>query len=401
MPDGMNASGSTTASNGVAAATNTGAPPPNDVRTLNRPVFSLALHQKDIRGNEFGCSILTQNMGTSDILLESVEPSFCEGVELREICGKTTYEVRLDLEKISQLYREFRGEAEPPRPRADFSSFTGIKAELLRRLRGEDHPRPWCFVDLEDARRQFASCVKANTNRSPCDPKSVLANRIEALIEGAEKKLKKLHDVGGDLVSPGSTQTTKFLFIGERGPVDSKSYMITFNIRYVDKGTDKRMSYCLSDEVSITPRPRNLNFIAAGAASAGAFVSLLVETGVDRKLLAAKPEMTKAFDAAAKSLEGLVKIDASLYGVKDWASWAANHLMPYAFTSHFFWWEFFGRAFIGMALAMVVFNAYEITSLKSLTDRVSWRSALLIGFLCGLLHNNVLKVLQALIPNAA
>jgi hypothetical protein len=54
-----------------------------------------------------------------------------------------------------------------------------------------------------------------------------------------------------------------------------------------------------------------------------------------------------------------------------------------------------------MALAMVVFNAYEITSLKSLTDRVSWRSALLIGFLCRLLHNNVLMALQALIPNAA
>ena len=76
----------------------------------------------------------------------------------------------------------------------------------------------------------------------------------------------------------------------------------------------------MSDEVSITPRLLNLNIIATGAASAGAFVSLLLETGVDRKLLAAKPEMIRAFDTAAKSLEGLVRIDPSLYGVKDWAS---------------------------------------------------------------------------------
>lgn len=57
-----------------------------------------------------------------------------------------------------------------------------------------------------------------------------------------------------------------------------------------------------------------------------------------------------------------------------------------------------GKILVGPILALIFFNAYEYTSLgKNINMTVSWRSALLIGALCGLAQDRVLAALKALI----
>ena len=61
----------------------------------------------------------------------------------------------------------------------------------------------------------------------------------------------------------------------------------------------------------------------------------------------------------------------------------------------------YSGTFIGSAvLALVIFNVYEHIGLR---DRfkapVSWRSALLIGILCGLFQDRLLAALGALLPS--
>jgi hypothetical protein len=57
-----------------------------------------------------------------------------------------------------------------------------------------------------------------------------------------------------------------------------------------------------------------------------------------------------------------------------------------------------GQLLVGPVIALIFFNVYEYTSVgKDLGMSVSWRSALLIGALCGLAQDRVLAALKALI----
>jgi hypothetical protein len=57
-----------------------------------------------------------------------------------------------------------------------------------------------------------------------------------------------------------------------------------------------------------------------------------------------------------------------------------------------------GQLLVGPIVALIFFNVYEYTSLgKGITMSVSWRSALLIGALCGIAQDRVLAALKALI----
>jgi hypothetical protein len=56
------------------------------------------------------------------------------------------------------------------------------------------------------------------------------------------------------------------------------------------------------------------------------------------------------------------------------------------------------RSRIGPIVAFVFFNGYEYTSLANgIGSSLSWRSALLLGALCGIAQARVLAALRALI----
>ena len=49
-------------------------------------------------------------------------------------------------------------------------------------------------------------------------------------------------------------------------------------------------------------------------------------------------------------------------------------------------------------LAFIVFNVYEYTNMfKTLRNRLSWRQALLIGFICGIGVERIFEALKALV----
>lgn len=56
------------------------------------------------------------------------------------------------------------------------------------------------------------------------------------------------------------------------------------------------------------------------------------------------------------------------------------------------------KLFVAPIVALIFFNVYEHTSIgKDLTMPVSWRSALLIGAICGLAQDRILAALKAMI----
>jgi hypothetical protein len=215
-------------------------------------------------------------------------------------------------------------------------------------------------------------------------------------------------------VTAGSTCTVKYLFTGDRGRFDSKSYVVTFNCDYYEKeqGGSKEQedsrnnqqnsgSNCNSIEIAITPKPWHLSLIAMTASIAGTIVLMFKNIDTERRMLSDNEKVKQAIIDAMQGLQSSEIPNQMLYNVAEWSEWVAKHLVPFDLSSSIFWSEILGKTFTGAALAVVVFNAYDFLSLKSLTDKVSWRSALLIGFLCGLANDNFLKALQVLMPGQA
>jgi hypothetical protein len=53
--------------------------------------------------------------------------------------------------------------------------------------------------------------------------------------------------------------------------------------------------------------------------------------------------------------------------------------------------------FISGALAVIIYNSYEMTEFRDKLRSVSWRSAMLIGVLCGLLSERMLKAITGFV----
>ncbi len=65
--------------------------------------------------------------------------------------------------------------------------------------------------------------------------------------------------------------------------------------------------------------------------------------------------------------------------------------------SELFTFEFAKKYFVAAVLAIVIFNSLEITEFKDRFRSISWRSAMFVGLLCGLLSDKMLKAVTSFV----
>jgi hypothetical protein len=59
--------------------------------------------------------------------------------------------------------------------------------------------------------------------------------------------------------------------------------------------------------------------------------------------------------------------------------------------------DFLQRLFVAAVLAIVLYNSFEMTEFKDKIRSISWRSAMFIGLLCGLLSDRMLKAITSFV----
>jgi hypothetical protein len=377
-------------------------PSPEAVPT-NSPLLMIELHQSDVRSRDFACNLVVENRGQSPITIRSIVPSFCEGVTPLEVKKLTDYKTQCSLKVIASLCTICLRD-----PAASAASSTGKRQprfwSRFREWMG------WPLSDIQsavlptvaDARRLFDSCI-APLLQGGCSERAALAATIKAQIEALEKPLHRPpSDTDQELgvVTPGSSCSFKYLFNGKRGFLDSKDYVVTFNCIYEDQGFNgkspsskrRNIQCCKSTAITITPFPLLLSTVAMFFAPLGVLVDNIAETWKTPESRATEPvSQLPNLDGVAQAIAKAVPDQPEM--IEAWNRFLASEHISATLGNNLL-----THGLVAIVIAFVLFNAYEFTSLgQNLTARVSWRSALAIGFSTGLLHEKILDVLNTLL----
>ncbi|WP_156662703.1 hypothetical protein [Mycobacterium sp. 1274761.0] len=186
--------------------------------------------------------------------------------------------------------------------------------------------------------------------QSPPNDEDTLRSIFEAKIDQlrrVEAKVTETDSTGLTTIEPGSSFVRTYVVKFRRPALEPRKYQLGFEGEY--EAGEAQRTISVATHLQISPYPLSLNLVVIVAALLGAFV---------REALS---------DISNPLQETFLQ---------------ANN----------------GKLFVGPIVALVFFNAYEYTSLgKGLTMAVSWRSALLIGTLCGLADDRIVSALKALI----
>jgi hypothetical protein len=174
-----------------------------------------------------------------------------------------------------------------------------------------------------------------------------------------EAKLEQLDRIEGQMgegdssgltaIEPGSHFAATYVMRFSRGVLEPRKYQVSFKATYHESDSPTEQSGSTATNVQISPYPLSLSIVAIISAVLGVLLRL--------------------------SLAG------SQNPLSDLVSSAVS-----------------GQLLVGPVIALIFFNVYEYTSVgKELGISISWRSALLIGALCGVAQDRVLAALKALI----
>jgi hypothetical protein len=166
-------------------------------------------------------------------------------------------------------------------------------------------------------------------------------------LERIEGQLQDDDSPGLTTIEPGASFARTYVLKFKRPMFEQRKYQLAFDAEYVMDDILKTSS--VATTLRISPYPLVLNIVAMAAAILGMLIR--------------------------ESLAGSQTPAAQIL-------WQAQT----------------GQLLVGPIVALVFFNAYEYTSLgKGFAMRVSWRSSLLIGTICGLAQDRILEALKALL----
>jgi hypothetical protein len=339
------------------------------------PDFSVDLGEQlsDQRSNEVAYKLSLQNRGDQRLHLLSITPFLPESVKLSETKSPSFAAVsarrdaltkELDsllqtvmsvdqsalLAKRAEVWKELYQELGSSTGifRIYFRVFSGRLAKQMNERVRQEGAFKFTIESYEDGEKAQLAFVE----------KSSLEGSLKELYSLKLMKLKGLDErIGAGVeaatlatIQPKSTFSTTYVLSFKRRPLSSRRYNISFEVAVAEEGKPERQVAVASASLLISPQGYILNLIVILSAVMG----VILKTAVDPKLQA----------AAMK-----VMVDPAALG------WPLVH---------------------SMVVALVFFNVYEFTNLA---DRVkmalSWRSALLVGVLCGLMSDRVIAALQA------
>jgi hypothetical protein len=338
------------------------------------PSLTIGLDEElsDQRSNQVAYKLSIENTSTQVIHLQSVNPQLPSGATLHEVTdislAQTSARRASLITELNDLLRGFLWVSSEDFRKVwvqqtkdtwnellnvsfafrlyaamltfRFASIRNLQAEVGRRYESSRFK----ILSTADARAAYQRWMQ-----NAKDPE-IIRSMFEAKLEQLERIEEQLGEVGLTAIEPGSRFSATYVIRFIRGVLEPRKYEMAFNATFLEKDDPTEQSSSTATNVQISPHPLSLSIVAAISAVLG--VLLRGPLG----------------GASKGPLTDLLLLAQS------------------------------GELLIAPVLAIIFFNVYEYTSVgKELKIGVSWRSALLIGALCGLAQDRVLAALKALI----
>ncbi|RVC63981.1 hypothetical protein [Mesorhizobium sp.] len=344
--------------------------------------MTLTEQLSDARSNEVAFRVNIENAGTEPVHLLALTPRLPEGVALIEVkdfsaeLDKVRHErLCTDLTEIldrrltlnSAEHRQAITEAMYlvmkdifTRPRTLLAIygkllFVGTKGSGKLIVSKIYHRLGVLSYKISDSSDAKVAMAKWFTN-----PSDVL----DALFTAKAEQLERLErDMGADeaakalaVIEPDSFAATTYVLQFPRSYLNPRKFSFTVEAT-ISAGEDKPTQLrAVSTTITVSPKPYVLSVVAVLAALLGTSIRF--------------------------SLPSTQEQPIGTY---------FSSLMRYLFTS---------PGLTAAVMALVVFNVYEFLEIgRKITMGVGWRSALLVGALCGLFSDRMIKALQVLVGN--
>lgn len=345
------------------------------------PKVSLELEEQlsDSRSNEVAYRLKIINLGAGTLNLMNLNPQIPEGVELVEVKDSSTVVAKERhkklCEELTQIVKDFL-----------FVEVDGVESRILdiekKHVKEiiKDASTIWriYFNALTgrmekrmEQKRKEESSLKYEINSS-LDANVALdkwfnipdsnSNVLNSLFLAKLEQLKSIESIiGADAstvamatIEPDSFYATTYVLKFARSLVSLKKFNFSVEGQFTEKGKEESHLESVSTTVAISPRPYILSFITVFSALLGVALKFSIQ-----------PETPIDFDRYFDFL-GLQLIT--------------------------------GPGVSSGILALLMFNIFEHTSFSDKINMgVSWRSALLVGIVCGLFSERMIEALKVLV----
>lgn len=330
--------------------------------------IDIEVKEFDARSSQFSCVLTIANQGSAALEVLAASPRLPQGLRLNEANDASALQLvdrhgalceRLE-EAVGAFLVARSGEeatAYAERVRAAMQSVFNTRSMIdvyASMLMGR---RP---KFLQDIRLRVTRLPITNAREGSRALQIMRSYEPEArVIESANYLLQAITDIENDpdyesfrsarsLVLPGQQQKSIYVVQARRGLLGVKSYCINFSIELRSQDGKDHTSRLESASISVSPNPVSLTALAIASSAVGAGIRYLTT-------------MPEGAPAAA------------------------------VFTQ---WPNFL----VAALTALVVFNIFDLTRLRDqLRASVSWRGAILVGFLCGYLNTRILSAVEALL----
>lgn len=343
---------------------------------MAKVTFTLEQQLVDQRSNETAYQLTIENHGQVAVNLLSLTPRVPEDVQVVEaknpsvvaakaqhtaLCAELTRLVEYQLliaskefrERAAQAQREMLEEALRPRGFLLFygSLFSRRAAASVKRIMERGRALAVQIRTKADAANAFARFFTNAQNVGAV--REIYEAKLEQLTALEAKAGSDLESASIATIEPDSVFGMTYVFRFPRSRLDARKYNISIEGTYSEGGQPERYVKAASTSLVVSPYPWILSSVAVMASCLGVILKSAVT-------VTAAP--TSSAVAAFNPLDMLVSPQ----------TWAAG------------------------ILALVFFNAFEYTSAgRQIGMPVGWRSALVIGCLCGVSGDRILAGLQA------
>jgi hypothetical protein len=359
------------------------------------------------RSSQFECRVEIENTSQSSLELLSVEVRMPEGVRQQKVFSRNVVD---DAAEYRQICAEV-GDLLLPSIQKELAKSKGWSFSAAPVERREARIRVMTADEAARAVQRFVGPLPSSavppatdptsdtggpspppqgTAASPAEPEGVLkllAFKIEQL-RAIERRSSNNHTAALATIMGGGKFSRTYIFDAKRRAFNSERYNVAFECSYksgaaiaggsgvpgdLPMEARTRSSTACSISFAITPKWWSMTLVAVGGALLGVALELLLP-GQETS-----SATTSAASAASLSLA------------------ASLHMSPQQLEA--------GKAILASVItAIIFFNIYETTELgkktevgKRIEGQIGWRSALLIGSLCGLVNDKIVGALRALL----
>lgn len=334
------------------------------------PIFKLEEQLTDQRSEHIAYKLTIENTSTEAMRLLSVQPRVPAGARLLEITdtslaetnarrAELIEELNLILKQylwvISESFRQtwIEHQQNALKEILRFSRLIHLYAQMFfnqkrweAQMKREFDSFSYKIASASDARSAYARWLSVTSDHEAV--RTLFEAKTEQL-EQVEAQMNEGDRPGLTTIEAGSYFTATYVIKFDRGLLEPRKYQVGFDATHALIDGSSARSVSTATNVQISPYPITLTIVAVISALLGVLVRV------------------------------------SLEGAKD----PIANLMLLASS---------GQLLVGPIVALIFFNVYEYTSLgKGIAMSISWRSALLIGALCGLAQDRILAALKALI----